>query len=47
MHVKEGKETRLTEEREKNMVGAINRSSGGLKVTLRAFCCKARGGGGS
>ncbi len=28
------------------MVAVDERSLGGLKVELRAFCCKARGGGG-
>ena len=28
------------------MVGLVNGVVEGLKVPLRAFCCKARGGGG-
>ena len=28
------------------MAGLVDRVSGGLEVTLRAFCWKARGGGG-
>jgi hypothetical protein len=28
------------------MVGLVDRLVGGLEVPLRAFCCKAKGGGG-
>ena len=32
---------------ERSIVGLVNGSVGGLKVPLRAFCWKARGGGGT
>lgn len=32
--------------RGKGMVVVVDRVAGGSKVRLRAFCCKARGGGG-
>ena len=32
--------------RRENRVMAVNEVLGGLEVPLRAFCCKARGGGG-
>jgi len=34
------------EKEKRNMVGLVNGLLGGLEVPLRAFCWKARGGGG-
>jgi hypothetical protein len=41
-----GRERGERRKRGENMVGLVNGPVGGLKVPLRAFCCKARGGGG-